>query len=78
MKEQKSIENITFEEAISELEMIVKKIDGGEISLENSISAYEYGMKLKNHCEMKLKEAKLKIEKISIEKEGVTTDKVEL
>ncbi len=60
----KPIEQMSFEEALSELETIVKKIDSGEQSLEESIKAYEKGAKLKKHCEQKLKEAKLKVEKV--------------
>lgn len=65
MTEKKSIENMSFEEAMSELELIVKQVDSGKDSLEESIAAYERGAKLRSHCEKKLKEAKLKIEKIT-------------
>jgi exodeoxyribonuclease VII small subunit len=60
----KPIEEMSFEEALSELEKVVKKIDSGEESLDESIQAYEKGAKLKKHCEQKLKEAKLKVEKV--------------
>jgi exodeoxyribonuclease VII small subunit len=78
MTEQKSIENVSFESALSELESIARQIDSGSLSLEDSIASYEKGMKLKNHCEAKLKEAQLKIEKIVMSAEGVKTEKVEL
>jgi exodeoxyribonuclease VII small subunit len=70
MADGKSIENMTFEEALSELELIVKKIDTGEENLESSIAAYERGAQLKAHCERKLNEAKLKIEKIVKQSDG--------
>ncbi len=57
-------ENISFEEALKELEEIVKKIDNGQESLETAVNSFERGILLKNHCEKKLKEARLKIEKI--------------
>ena len=58
-------ENISFEEALSELENIVKKIDNGQESLEAAVNSFERGILLKNHCEKKLREARLKIEKIT-------------
>ncbi|AFC71369.1 exodeoxyribonuclease VII small subunit [Rickettsia australis] len=58
-------ENISFEEALQELEEIVKKIDNGQESLEMAVNSFERGILLKNHCEKKLKEARLKIEKIT-------------
>ena len=60
----KSIEKMSFEEALAELEEIVNKIDTGQESLAEAVSSFERGVALKNHCEKMLKEAKLKIEKI--------------
>lgn len=57
--------NISFEEALNELEEIVKKIDNGQETLEAAVSSFERGVLLKNYCEKKLKEARLKIEKIT-------------
>lgn len=70
MMDTKSIENMTFEEALLELETIIKKIDTGQESLDSSIAAYERGAMLKAYCEKKLQEAKLKIEKIVKRNEG--------
>ncbi len=66
----KSIEKMSFEEALAELEEIVNKIDTGQESLANAVSSFERGVALKNHCEKMLKEAKLKIEKITITAEN--------
>ena len=66
----KSIEKMTFEEALSELENIVKRIDTGQESLADAVSSFEFGVALKNHCEKMLKEANLKIEKITITSEN--------
>jgi len=65
-----SIEKMTFEEALSELETIVKKIDTGQESLSEAVSSFERGVVLKNHCEKMLKEAKLKIEKVTMTAEN--------
>ena len=59
-----SIQNLSFEQALQELEMIVKKIDSGEETLESAITSFERGSELTKHCQTKLNEAKLKIEKI--------------
>lgn len=75
----KNIEDMTFEEALRELEQIVKRIDSGSETLEASIEAFEFGTKLKTHCEDKLKEAKLKIEKIIQKSDGsISTEEIEV
>ena len=61
--------NLTFEQALSELEDIVNSLERGDISLEDAIKAYERGSELKDQCEKRLKEAKLKVEEIE-EKEN--------
>ena len=66
----KSIEKMSFEEALAELEEIVNKIDTGQESLADAVSSFERGVALKNHCKKMLKEAKLKIEKITITAEN--------
>jgi exodeoxyribonuclease VII small subunit len=57
-------EEMPFEEAMSELESLVRQLEEGKFSLEEAISAFEKGSKLKSICEEKLKQAQLKIEKI--------------
>lgn len=64
MNKEKPIEEMSFEEALNELEQIVKLIDSGQEGLENVIKAFERGATLKNHCEKKLNEAQLRIEKV--------------
>ena len=79
MNEAKSIKNISFEEALAELEEIVKKIDAGQESLESAIKSFERGILLKSYCEARLKEARLKIEKITKSAEGeIITEEIEL
>lgn len=56
-----SEKKISFEDAYKELSSIVKKMESGELSLEESVSVYERGIKLKQYCESLLKEAELKI-----------------
>lgn len=65
-----TIENVSFEKALAELEEIVRALESGKAPLEESIASYERGIALKNHCEKKLQEARLKIEKISLSPDG--------
>ena len=66
----KTVETMSFEESIAELEAIVRGLESGGGGLEASIGAYQRGVELKNHCEKKLKEAQGKIEKITLETDG--------
>jgi exodeoxyribonuclease VII small subunit len=64
MSEPADIATMTFEQALSELEQIVGRLESGQAPLEDSIRLYERGALLKAHCEAKLKEASLRVEKI--------------
>lgn len=70
MTEKQPVKNLQFEEAIQELEGIIKDLETGSAPLSESITFYERGMALKQHCETKLKEAQEKIEKITLNKDG--------
>lgn len=70
MSEAKAIDQMNFEDALGELEGIVRNLETGQSPLEDSISAYERGIALKKHCETKLREAQMKIEKITVDKDG--------
>ena len=62
---------LSFEEALKELEEIVVNLEKGDISLDDAIKAYEKGSLLKEQCEKRLNEAKLKVEEIEqIEKKN--------
>ncbi len=63
-------ENLSFEDALKELEAVVRSLEDGQGSLDNAISAYEKGIKLKAFCEEKLNAAKLRIEKITAKPDG--------
>ncbi len=66
-----TIETMSFETALAELETIVRALETGQAPLEQSISSYERGISLKKHCETKLREAREKVEKIMISPEGI-------
>jgi exodeoxyribonuclease VII small subunit len=63
------IKDKTFEEALKELEDIVKQFELGKFTLEEAIAAYEKGLALKQHCLSKLQQAKTKIDIVT--KEGM-------
>jgi len=59
--------NISFEQALSELEIIVKKLEDGNVGLDESINLYEKGISLSNKCTSMLEKARQKIEVIKNE-----------
>ena len=54
-----------FEEAMKELERIVRDLESGQVKLDDAVKAYERGAALKKHCEAKLADARAKVEKIT-------------
>mgnify|MGYP001422328598 FL=1 len=58
---------INFEESLKKLEIIVDKLESGDVDLENSVKLYEEGMQLKQNCEEKLKKVEMQIKKIKLE-----------
>lgn len=70
---KKAVESLSFEEALGELQTIVRSLETGEAALEDSIDAYERGTLLKQHCEGKLASARARIEKIVVQKDGSIT-----
>jgi exodeoxyribonuclease VII small subunit len=63
-------EEISFEQALNELETIVKGLESGSSDLEKAIKDYEKGNKLIKICEKKLNDAKLRVEKIIKNEDG--------
>ena len=64
----------SFEKNLQKLELIVQKLDSGEIGLEESVQLYEEGMKIKKICDNKLKDIEMQIKKIMIEDNKVTKE----
>ena len=56
-----------FESNLKKLEVIVDKLESGDIGLEESVKLYEEGMKIKKICDKKLKDIEMQIKKIKIE-----------
>lgn len=68
--EEQNIKDLSFEEALMQLENLVRELESGRIKLDDAVVAYERAVNLKKLCEAKLKAAQLKIEKIEISPEG--------
>ena len=69
----KPIEEMSFEEAMSELEAVVARLESGDAPLDQSIDLYERGAALRKRCEGQLKNAELRVEKIIQGAEGKAT-----
>jgi exodeoxyribonuclease VII small subunit len=67
------IATLPFEKALDELEQIVRRLERGEVPLEESIQIYERGETLKRHCEALLKRAEARIERITLSPSGQPT-----
>ena len=64
------IVKLSFEDALEQLEEIVRELEEGSGELDKSIKAYERGAHLKYHCECKLKEAQNRVEKVVLSGDG--------
>ncbi len=61
----KAVEDLTYEQALEELEGIVAKLEGGENPLQEAMRLYERGQALVKRCSQLLEEAELKVQKLS-------------
>ena len=64
------IKEMTFERALKELESIVGRLERGDVELEESITIYERGEALRDHCDRLLKQAEAKVEKLTFGADG--------
>ena len=55
---------LSFEDALAELDRIVRDLETGQARLDDAIAAYERGAALKRHCEAKLRDAQAKVDRI--------------
>lgn len=67
------VRQLSFEDALAELETIVRRLETGTGKLDEAIGAYERGTLLKRHCEAKLQEAQTRIDKIVIAPDGAVS-----
>lgn len=64
------INDMSFERALKELETIVNRLERGDVELEESITIYERGEALRDHCDRLLKQAEAKVEKLTLGPDG--------
>ena len=69
----KSVADMSFEEAMKSLEEVVNRLEAGDVPLEDSIALYERGAALKAHCQAKLAAAEEKVAAITLDGEGKPT-----
>ncbi len=67
------IKSLSFEQALKELENLVRCLDAGQMSLEEMIAACERGTTLKAHCDAKLAQGRTKIEQIIVSSDNTVT-----
>ncbi|MBE1237544.1 exodeoxyribonuclease VII small subunit [Phaeovibrio sulfidiphilus] len=67
-----AIDTLTFEQALAELESIVRQLEAGSVDLESAVRFYERGVALRRRCETRLAEARMSVESIARTPEGET------
>lgn len=68
-----NVDEMSFEQAMAELERVVGQLERGDVPLEESINLYERGALLKKRCEAKLKDAEEKVAAITLDSAGTPT-----
>ncbi len=70
---EKQVADMTFEEAMAELQNVVTQLERGDVPLNQSIALYDRGAALKKRCEEELKKAEEKVASITLNKDGQPT-----
>ena len=65
-----AVADLSFEDAMKELEVVVGQLESGDVPLDQSIKLYERGAALREHCQKKLAEAEEKVAKITLDADG--------
>jgi exodeoxyribonuclease VII small subunit len=73
MQESGEIQQLSFEAALKRLEEIVRRLESGDATLDESIELYGEGDRLKQQCEARLQAAQAKIERIQFGRDGQPT-----
>lgn len=67
------VAELTYEQAIEQLEAIIDRIESGEVGLEQSVAEYERGMALRRHCHAILSRAEQRITELTPEDDAADT-----
>jgi len=65
--------SLSFEDALAELDQIVRGLEGGALKLDVAVQAFERGVKLRRHCEGKLAEVEARVEALVQRADGSLT-----
>ena len=71
---QTSDAKVDFESALEELEELVSKMESGDLSLDESLKAFERGIELTRKCQSSLEAAELKVQTLTKEREAEDSD----
>ncbi|GBQ31903.1 exodeoxyribonuclease VII small subunit [Gluconacetobacter azotocaptans] len=69
------LSQLSFEDALVQLEEIVRQLEGGQLRLQDAIASYERGAALRRHCESKLNEAEARVQAIIQRADGTLETK---
>jgi len=64
------IDQMSFEQALQELEAIVRQLEAGKVNLDDAVDFYARGTALRRHCEEKLANARSRIDAIAVSAQG--------
>jgi exodeoxyribonuclease VII small subunit len=67
------VASMSFEDALAELEQIVRRLEAGQVKLDDAILYYERGTQLKRHCEQKLNEVQQRVDRIVVGPDGAVS-----
>jgi exodeoxyribonuclease VII small subunit len=67
------VASMSFEDALAELEQIVRRLEAGQVRLDDAILCYGRGTQLKRHCEQKLNEAQQRVDRIVVGPDGAVS-----
>ncbi|UAL08302.1 MAG: exodeoxyribonuclease VII small subunit [Candidatus Methanogranum gryphiswaldense] len=73
-----NVENMSFEESITALEDMVKKLENGGLDLDESLKTYEEAIALREHCKKILEDSDRKVQKIMETANGIVKENLEL
>lgn len=68
------IAGLTYEAALTQLDALIQKLEGGSIPLEDAITAYERGTRLARHCEQLLDRTERRVTALMVGADGRTTE----
>jgi exodeoxyribonuclease VII small subunit len=73
-----NVENMSFEESVTALEDMVKKLENGGLDLDESLKTYEEAIALREHCKKILDDSDRKVQKIMETANGIVKENLEL